>query len=59
MKLAGAQGFAEQNRRTLNTIVNQYNGAIQVDGGINEIQIEASRNVVHFFVNNFAAVDLI
>lgn len=44
--------IAEQNRRSLTTVVNQYNGAIQTDGGINEIQIEASDNVVHFFVNN-------
>ena len=43
--------IAEQNRRSLNTIANQYNAAIQTDGGINEIQIEASGNVVHFFVN--------
>ena len=44
--------IAEQNRRSLNTVVNQYNSAIQTEGGINEIQIEASGNTVHFFVNN-------
>lgn len=44
--------IAEQSRLSLETVVNQYNSAIQINGGINEIQIEASGDVVHFFVNN-------
>lgn len=47
----GRFSVVQQNRRALTTHVNQYNNAIRIDGGVNEIQIEASGQNVHFFVN--------
>lgn len=41
-----------QSRRTLTTIVNKYNSAIKTDGAVNNIQIEAAGDAVHFFVND-------
>ncbi|MFK7802442.1 MAG: hypothetical protein AB8G95_12475 [Anaerolineae bacterium] len=41
----------QQNRRSLVTHVNKYHNAIRTDGAINEIQIEASGETIHFFVN--------
>ncbi|MFT5193895.1 MAG: hypothetical protein ACI9EW_000667 [Cellvibrionaceae bacterium] len=43
--------IAQQNRRSLTNHVNKYNSAIKTDGSVNTIQIEASGQIIHFFVN--------
>ncbi|MEM8860150.1 MAG: hypothetical protein AAGD96_17600 [Chloroflexota bacterium] len=47
----GRYTIEEQTRRDLTVHANKYNGAIQTEGGINEIQIEVADSEVHFFVN--------
>ncbi len=42
---------SHQSRRSLAVLANKYSSAIETDGNINKIQIEAVKNQVHFFVN--------
>ena len=47
----GRYTISQQTRRTLTVHANQYSSAIKVNGEVNNIQIEALDDQIHFFVN--------